>query len=245
MLETIKQVSKQSLTILLLIVSVLVLWEIPHYAGNDFSHKDRVIQLGTNLSPFEIKTFLHHFRTRLPYYREGFQRAEQNTQVSWILLAAMAYQESKWNRHAISPTGVRGLMMLTRATASDLGIKNRLDPLKSIAGGSRYLASLQKRLPSDIYAPDRMFVALAAYNVGLGHIKDARLLAKRLGKDSTRWDDLKQVLPLLAKKKYYKDLPHRYARGWEPVEYVRRIRAYHKILRQVVNQEKQNPQIDI
>jgi len=135
--------------------------------------------------------------------------------------------------------------MLTRSTASDLGIKNRLDPLKSIAGGSRYLASLQKRLPSDIYGPDRMFVALAAYNVGLGHIKDARLLAKRLGKDSARWDDLKQVLPLLAKKKHYKDLPHRYARGWEPVEYVRRIRAYHKILRQVVNQEKQNPQVDI
>ncbi len=245
MLETIKQVSKQITVILLLIAGVLLLWEIPHYAGNELSHKDRVLQLGTNLAPFEITTFLRHIRTRLPYYREEFQRAEKKTGVSWVLLAAMSYQESKWNRHAISPTGVRGLMMLTRSTASDLGIKNRLDPLKSIAGGSRYLSSLHKRLPADIHIPDRMFVALAAYNVGLGHIKDARILAKRLGKNPARWDDIKQVLPLLAKKKYYKDLPHRYARGWEPVKYVKHIRAYQKILRQVVNQEDQNPQVDI
>ena len=170
-----------------LIVGVLFLWEVPHFERNALSHKDRVLQVGKSLSPYEVKTLLTHMKTRLPFYREEFQRAEKKTGISWVLLAAVSYQESKWNRHAISPTGVRGLMMLTRSTASDLGIKNRLDPRKSIGGGARYLSSLHKRVPGDIQGPDRMLVALAAYNVGMGHVKDARILAKRLGKNPARW----------------------------------------------------------
>jgi membrane-bound lytic murein transglycosylase F len=181
----------------------------------------------------------------LPYYREEFQRAEKKTGIPWVLLASMSYQESKWNRHAISPTGVRGLMMLTRSTAADLGIHNRLDPKKSINGGARYLAHLHQRIPKDIRQSDRLFVALAAYNVGLGHIRDARILAKRLGRNEQQWEGLREVLPLLAKKKYYQDLPHRYARGWEPVQYVKRIREYRKILDQVVKQGNKSQQVEI
>jgi len=136
-------------------------------------------------------------------------------------------------------------MMLTRSTAADLGIQNRLDPKKSIAGGARYLSHLYRRLPDTIQSSDRMYLALASYNVGIGHVRDARLLGRRLGKNPNQWDDLKEVLPLLAKKKYYKDLPHRYARGWEPVQYVTRIREYRKILDQVVKQEKNNPLVKI
>jgi len=244
-LEAIKRVAKQILLVGCVIGGLLLLWEIPHHEGNALSHKDQVLQLGTNLPSYEIQAFLKHITTRLPHYREEFQQAEAKTGIPWVLLASMSYQESKWNRHAISPTGVRGLMMLTRSTAADLGIHNRLDPKKSIAGGAQYLSHLYNRVPDTVERPDRMFLALAAYNVGFGHVKDAQLLAGRLGKNSGQWDDLKEVLPLLAKKKYYQDLPHRYARGWEPVQYVKRIRAYRKILDQVVKQQEKSQQVEI
>jgi len=245
MIDTLKYFIQQLLLVVLVIGGLLLLWEIPHYEGNALSHKDQVLQLGNQLPPYEIKTFLKHITTRLPYYRNEFQQAEEKTGIPWVLLASMSYQESKWNRHAISPTGVRGLMMLTRSTAADLGIQNRLDPKKSIAGGARYLSHLYKRLPDVLQTSDRMHLALASYNVGIGHVKDAQLLGKRLGKNPNRWNDLKDVLPLLAKKKYYQDLPHRYARGWEPVQYVTRIREYRKILDQVVKQEDKKPLVEI
>ena len=245
MLDTLKYLTQQLTLVLLLIGGVLLLWEIPHHERNVHSHKDQVLQLGNHLPPYEIKTFLTHITTRLPRYRTEFQQAEKNTGIPWVLLASMSYQESKWNRHAISPTGVRGLMMLTRSTAADLGIQNRLDPKKSIAGGAQYLSHLYKRLPQALEGPDRMHLALASYNVGIGHVKDARVLGRRLGKNPNQWDDLKDVLPLLAKKKFYQDLPHRYARGWEPVQYVTRIREYQKILDQVVKQEAKSSKVQI
>jgi membrane-bound lytic murein transglycosylase F len=244
-MEIVKTVTKQITVIVLLLGGVLVLWEIPYHEKNLISHKDAVPYLGNKLPPYEIQTFLRHVETRLPSYREVFMQAEEETGVPWTLLASMAYQESKWNRHAVSPTGVRGLMMLTLSTASDLGIENRLDPSHSILGGARYLAQLRKRVPDNIRMPDRIFFALAAYNVGMGHVNDARLLAERLGKDPDKWDDLKQVLPLLAKKEFYKELPHRYARGWEPVQYVKRIRAYRNILEQLVDKTNKTPPLEI
>ncbi len=245
MINPLKYVLQQGLLVLLLIGGLLLLWDIPHHESNALSHKDKVLQLGDHLPPYEISTFLKHISTRLPSYREEFQRAEEKTGIPWILLASMSYQESKWNRYAKSPTGVRGLMMLTRSTAADMGIRNRLDPKNSIHGGARYLAHLHQRVPKDIPQSDRMFVALAAYNVGLGHIRDARILAKRLGKNGRKWEGLKKVLPGLAKKRFYKNLPHRYARGWEPVQYVKRIREYRKILDQVVKQESKEPHVEI
>ena len=121
-------------------------------------------------------------------------------------------------------------MMLTRNTASSLGIQNRTDPAKSIEGGARYFRNLEKRLPGQIGKADRIWIALAAYNVGMGHIKDAQQLASRMGKNPNSWKDLKTILPLLAQKSYYETLRHGYARGWEPVRYVKRIRTYHALL---------------
>ncbi len=244
-LNTLKHLLQQLTVVLLLIGGLLLLLEIPHYAGNVLSHKEQVLQLGNQLPSYEIQTFLKHITTRLPDYRDEFQHAEKQTGIPWVLLASMSYQESKWNRHAISPTGVRGLMMLTRSTAADLGIKDRVDPKNSISGGARYLAHLYRRLPKVLEESDRMHLALASYNVGLGHVKDAQLLGRRLGKNVNEWDELKDVLPLLAKKKYYQDLPHRYARGWEPVQYVTRIQEYRKILDQVVKQENKKPVVEI
>jgi len=137
---------------------------------------------------------------------------------------------SRWDRSATSPTGVRGLMMLTLDTASSLGIENRLDPNKSIEGGARYFAYLQDQVRDTAGNADRTWIALAAYTVGMGHIKDAQQLARRVNKNPNSWEDLKTVLPLLSQEKYYKTLKYGFARGEEPVQSVKRIRAYHALL---------------
>lgn len=174
--------------------------------------------------------FYRYTGNRLPQYEPVFQQAAERHDLPWTLLAAQAYQESHWNPRAKSPTGVRGIMMLTRNTAAELGIRNRLNPTKSILGGARYLHQMKNRLPKEVEEPDLTWLALAAYNVGFGHLRDAMNLARQLGKDPYKWRDLKTVLPLLSRKSYYQNLPHGYARGTEPVRYVERIRHYQDML---------------
>jgi len=182
--------------------------------------------------------FRRHIETRLPAYKKMFQQAADMNDLDWQLLAAIGYQESHWNPKAVSPTGVRGIMMLTQATAAQMGIKNRLDPKRSIDGGARYFASRLKKIDSSIELPDKTWMALAAYNVGLGHVEDARIITKQLGNNPNKWIDVKQALPLLAKRKWYKKTKHGYARGWEPVRYVENIRSYYDILRWVNDKDK-------
>ena len=227
----------KSFVFLALLLGVLaVLWELPDWERQVVQRQYFPKQIKVELPAFDKQMFLRHMKTRFPRYREHFKQAGEAQGIPWTLLAAQAYQESRWNRNAMSSTGVRGLMMLTRATASDLGVENRLDPHKSIAAGAEYLAWLYRRVPEQVSEPDRTFIALAAYNVGIGHVKDARILAKRLKRNPNKWQDLRTVLPLLAKKSYYKTLPHRYARGWEPVHYVKRIRAYRALLEHLLDQ---------
>ncbi len=189
-----------------------------------------------DLPLWERIRFRRHVETRLPQYRRQFEGVAKAYKISWTLLAAQAYQESRWDPHAVSPTGVRGIMMLTRDTASSLGIQNREDPTKSIEGGARYFRDLKNQLPRHIGKTDRIAIALAAYNVGMGHIKDAQILARRTGKNPYSWNDLKTTLPLLTQKSYHETLQYGYARGGEPVRYVKRIRAYHSLLEQYLRQ---------
>jgi membrane-bound lytic murein transglycosylase F len=169
-------------------------------------------------------------KKRLPAFKKLFQKHAKKHDLPWTLLAAQSYQESHWRARAKSPTGVRGIMMLTQATARELNISNRLDPVQSIKGGAKYLSRLIHRIPEDVKQPDRTWFALAAYNIGMGHLYDARKLARNLGKNPSLWSDLEQVFPLLTQKKYYRHLKHGYARGSEPVRYVQRIRDYQDIL---------------
>jgi len=228
---------KSFVFVALLLGVLAVLWELPTWEKMAVEREIIPRQVKVDLPAFDTQMFLRHVKTRFPRYREPFKRAGEAQGIPWTLLAAQAYQESRWNRNAMSSTGVRGLMMLTRATASDLGVENRLDPQKSIAGGAQYLAWLYRRIPEQVSEPDRTFMALAAYNVGIGHVKDARILASRLKKNPNKWHDLKTVLPLLGKKEYYQTLPHRFARGWEPVHYVKRIRAYRILLEHLLEQK--------
>lgn len=178
----------------------------------------------------DITIYRKRIDERLPRYRKLFHRAEEEFGFPWTLLAAQSYQESHWNPKAKSATGVRGMMMLTKRTAKELDVKNRMDPQQSILGGAKYLSRIIERLPEEIPRPDRLWFALAAYNIGMGHIWDARTLAERLGKDPNTWVDMQTVLPLLSQRTYYRTLKHGYARGTEPVRYVQRIREYHDIL---------------
>ena len=180
----------------------------------------------------DMRKFIRRIDKRLPKYLDDFKRVAAEHGLDWTLLAAQSYQESHWNARAKSPTGVRGLMMLTLATAKQMGVESRLDPLQSIEGGARYLVRMMKRVPDSVQGEDRLWFALAAYNVGFGHLRDARKLAEKLGKTPDFWVELKEVLPLLSQKKYYKQLQYGYARGSEPVRYVQRIRDYQQVLQQ-------------
>lgn len=180
----------------------------------------------------DTKKFKKRIKQRLPKYKKWFKQAARKHKLDWILLAAQSYQESHWNRRAKSPTGVRGIMMLTQPTARQLGVKSRLDPKPNIFAGAKYLAQLRKRIPDHIREPDRTWMALAAYNLGYGHLTDARGLAQKLDKNPDHWIELEEVLPCL-RKKYHNQLKHGYARGGEAVYYVKQIRDYRDILSEV------------
>ncbi len=188
------------------------------------------------------RNFIRHFESRLPRYRPWFEEAGAQWGVDWRLLAAIGYQESHWRANAVSPTGVRGIMMLTQATADYLGIDDRTDPKNSIFGGAQYFARQTERVADTVGEPDRTWMALAAYNVGFNHVKDARLIVEWQGGDPDSWIDLRKALPLKAQRKWYSKLPYGYARGWEPVLYVQNIRAYYNILRWLTEQEGPPPE---
>jgi membrane-bound lytic murein transglycosylase F len=176
------------------------------------------------------RLFLRRIKNRLPTYESLFRSAAKKHGTSWQLLAALSYQESHWDPTSTSYTGVRGLMMLTRATARWVGVKDRLDPEQSIFGGAEYLATILRKLPQSITEPDRTWFALASYNVGPGHMTDARELTVRLGKDPDLWRDVRNILPLLSQEKYHTTLKRGYARGSEPTRYVHKIRQYLDVL---------------
>lgn len=185
----------------------------------------------------DIKKFKKQIVKLLPRYRKWFKQAARKNKLDWRLLAAQSYQESHWNRLAKSPTGVRGIMMLTQPTAKQLGVKSRLDAKSNIFAGARYLVQLRQRLPNVIKEPDRTWMALTAYNMGYGHLTDAIELTKTLGKNPTHWIDIEEVIPLLSQRKYYKQTKHGYARGGEAVHYVKQIRDYRGILSEQVRKK--------
>lgn len=176
----------------------------------------------------DTRAFMRSVNSKLPKYKGMFEAHAGD--LDWRLLAAMAYQESHWNPKAVSPTGVRGMMMLTRGTASDMGVTTRTDAEQSISGGARYFTSLLGRIPARIQEPDRVWMAMASYNIGLGHLEDARKLTERLGYNPDLWIDVKKHLPLLRQKKYYKTTRFGYSRGNEAVTYVDNIRRYYDSL---------------
>lgn len=185
----------------------------------------------------DAANFVAGVRERLPEYRAWFQEAAAESGIDWRLLAAIGYQESRWDTTAVSPTGVQGLMMLTAETAARVGIADRTDARNSILGGARYFRLVERTIPDRIPEPDRTWLTLAAYNVGYGHLEDARILTQRRGQNPDSWPDVRANLPLLAQERYFTTLKRGYARGWEPVGFVRNVQTYAELLRWMIADE--------
>lgn len=188
-----------------------------------FGHDDYLEYVGA-------RRFIAQAQTHLDQWMPEFKRAAGNTGFDWKLLAAVGYQESHWQPDAVSPTGVKGLMMLTRDTARHMNVSNRKDPKQSIDGGARYLRYLHDRIPEEVAEPDRTWMTLAAYNLGLGHLYDARRLARLQGFDPDQWDTIRKMLPLLQESHWYNRVEHGFARGSVAALYVRNIKRYEEIL---------------
>jgi membrane-bound lytic murein transglycosylase F len=191
---------------------------------------ERYVPSGSTFLRLDASGLIDRLRTILPQYQPLFRDAQEKTGIEWRLLAALAFQESKWDSAAQSETGVRGFMQLTEDTAKRMGVTNLLDPAQNILAGARYLSDLKARLPGRIQEPDRTWLALAAYNIGLGHLEDARILAQRQGLDPDHWTNVKKVLPLLALPEHYERAKLGYARGGMPVAFVDRVRGYYDVL---------------
>jgi len=210
---------------------------------------DRYYGHATRFTAIDAASLLEQIGTLLPGLTPFFQEAELASGVDWRLVAAIGYQESHWDAKATSPTGVRGLMMLTEETAERLQIKDRLDARESILGGARYFALLREQIPPRIGEPDRTWLALAAYNIGIGHLEDARILAQKANLNPDKWQDVRQVIPKLADPESFAALKHGYARGGEAMQLVDNIRNYYDILTRMEPREapmlppEVNPQV--
>lgn len=198
--------------------------EMDRLKDSYFGHVSRLTQADT-------ERFIARMNSVLPKYQKHFYSAQLETGMDWRVLAALAYQESQWEPMATSPTGVRGIMMLTEDTADALGVSNRLDPEQSIRAGARYLDSLRNALPTTVSSPDRQWLAMAAYNLGMGHLNAARQIAKKEKANPDSWYEMKKILPLLAQPKYYSRLKSGKGRGGEAVIMVENIRVYADILK--------------
>jgi membrane-bound lytic murein transglycosylase F len=191
-----------------------------------YGHNER---LGT----IDAAAFLAAAQTTLPLYRPMFEEAEQITGIEWRLLAALAYQESHWDPLATSFTNVRGMMMLTGETATRMGVTDRLDAHASIIGGARYLEMLKDQLPARIPEGERIWFALAAYNQGIGHLEDARVLAARAGANPNAWLEVRKFMPLLARPEYVDQTKYGYARGGEAVALAETVHLYYDMLKRM------------
>ena len=178
----------------------------------------------------EARRYQADIEARLPALRGHFEAAATATAVDWRLLAAVGYQESRWQNEAASADGAAGIMMLTEGTAASVGVSNRTDAAQSIMGGARYFAKVAAMIPARVAEPDRTWMAFAAYNVGFGHLEDARIIAQARGRNADSWADVKACLPLLAEPRWYLDAKRGYARGWEPVEFVEQVRGFLAVL---------------
>lgn len=186
--------------------------------------EEKYLGHGDDFDYVDTRSFLRAVDSVLPELQPLFEKYAQ--EIDWRLLAAISYQESHWDTQATSPTGVRGLMMLTKNTAQSLGLTDRTDAEQSISGGARYLQDMMGKVPETVPEEERIWFALAAYNMGYAHMLDARTLTAKTKGNPNSWSDVKQRLPLLSQKPWYNKLTYGYARGHEAYAYVENIRKY-------------------
>ncbi|WP_295802273.1 transporter substrate-binding domain-containing protein, partial [uncultured Microbulbifer sp.] len=159
---------------------------------------------------------------------DKFVKKYANTyDLDWRLIVAQMYQESTFNPKAKSWVGARGLMQVMPDTGKQVGEKNLYDPETSVRAGIKYLEWLHRKFEDKGITPENMmWFTLAAYNAGLGHVYDAQDLAEEKGWERKVWfNNVEKAMLLLSQKKYYSKARYGYARGQEPFDYVRKIKA--------------------
>lgn len=177
---------------------------------------------------------------RISPYDHLFRKEGKTRGIDWRLLAALAYAESRFDPKAKSAFGASGLMQILPSTARKYGplkgtddeIRSQLiDPKVNIRIGVRYLAWLIRLFENDSVAPRQSIrFALAAYNVGLGHVKDARALAKRRGLDENRWfQNVEKAIRLKKDPRWYRQTRYGYCRAEQPIAYVSRIQTRYDV----------------
>jgi membrane-bound lytic murein transglycosylase F len=198
---------------------------------------DRHYGHNERLDAVDAVAFVSKARSTLPRFKHWFEEASALTGIEWQLLAALAYQESHWDPLATSYTNVRGVMMLTEDTADRMNLDDRLDARGSIIAGAKYLQLLKESLPARMDDNERTWMALAAYNQGMGHLEDARVLAVKANLNPDIWSDVRKVMPLLSRPAYFEQLKHGHARGGEAVILVETVRLYYDMLNRLAPEE--------
>lgn len=182
------------------------------------------------MNPVDALMLGHHLEQRLLPHLDDMKRAAETYNLDWRMLAAIGYKESQWLTKITSPTGVKGMMMLTKQTAKAMGVADRENPQQAIFGAAKLFRYLLDNQPASIGEDERMHFALASYNQGMGHIADARRLTQKMGGNPDSWQDVREYLPLLSLSQYYRQAKHGYMRGKEPVVFVDKVFDYYKML---------------
>jgi membrane-bound lytic murein transglycosylase F len=190
----------------------------------------RALQPPTQMRRLTAREFRINVERRLPELQPLFEQASVQTGIDWRLLAALAYQESQWNARAESPNGARGIMMLMPETAASIGVRDLFDPRESILGGAKYFQKVMGQIPARIPEPDRTWFAIASYNMGYGHLEDARVITQMRGGNPDKWAEVHGNLPLLSDEAWYLRVKNGYARGWEAQYTVDRVRQFANVL---------------
>ena len=190
--------------------------------------------------------FVDDVDQRISPYLSAFKAAGKKYQIDWRLLAAMGYQESKWQPDAQSEQGAYGMMQIMPPTAAYIGLTDPGNPVQNITAAAKYLDYLRTQINDQASEPDLTYLALAAYNIGLGHLNDAIELTREQGGDPNRWRDIRERLTQLSNPKIYAKLRNGFARGEATIQYVENIRALHDLMIWVeIHNQKINGAFDL
>ena len=164
---------------------------------------------------------------RISPYDKLFKKAGQVTGIDWRLLAAVAYTESRFKPDARSRWGAVGLMQVLPNTGREVGYKDIQSPRNNVMAGAKYLRRLARRFEEDgVSKRQQIRFAVAAYNAGLGHIRDARMLAKMTKRDPDRWfGHVEEALKLKMDRRWHEKTRSGYARATETIRYVSAVQT--------------------
>ena len=163
---------------------------------------------------------------RISPYDEDLKKYSADLNWDWRLLAALVCQESNFRPTVKSYAGAYGLMQVTSATVQRFGMDTVISATQNLRIGVMMLKWLDKKIAQNIEDPsERVKFVMAAYNIGIGHIIDAQLLARKYGRNMNKWDDVKEFLLNKSQPKYYNDplVKFGYCSGIQTVNYVSEV----------------------